>query len=81
MLALANLSDMISNAFEELAPHKVCKYIFDLSNAFNHFYHETKILSEADETKKKGYIALISLTKEVLGTCIDLLGIEAPERM
>ena len=81
MLALANLSDMIATAYEELAPHKVCKYIFDLSNAFNHFYHETKILSEADETKKKGYIALISLTKEVLGTCIDLLGIEAPERM
>ena len=81
MLALANLSEVIDNAFAETAPHKVCKYIYDLSNAFNHFYHETKILAEADKAKKESYIALISLAKDVLVTCIDLLGIEAPERM
>ncbi len=81
MLALANLSDVIESAFNETAPHKICKYIYDLSNAFNHFYHETKILSESDSVKKEGYIALINLTKDVLVTCIDLLGIEAPERM
>ncbi len=81
MLALANLSEVIDNAFAETAPHKICKYIYDLSNAFNHFYHETKILTEADKTKKESYIALINLTKDVLVTCIDLLGIEAPERM
>ena len=81
MLELTKFTEMIDSALEESAPHKVCKFIYDLSNAFNHFYHETKILSEEDETKKKGYIALINLTKDVLGTCIDLLGIEAPERM
>ncbi|MGN0375733.1 MAG: arginine--tRNA ligase [Butyrivibrio sp.] len=81
MLALSNLSEVIDSAFYETAPHKICKYVYDLSNAFNHFYHETKILSEQNEGRKKGYIALISLTKDVLVTCIDLLGIEAPERM
>lgn len=81
MLALANLSEVIDNAFAETAPHKICKYIYDLSNAFNHFYHETKILAEADKAKKESYIALINLAKDVLVTCIDLLGIEAPERM
>lgn len=81
MLALSNLSDVIENAFNETAPHKICKYIYDLSNAFNHFYHETKILSESDVVKKEGYIALINLAKNVLITCTDLLGIEAPERM
>ena len=48
---------------------------------FNKFYHETKILSEEDEEKRSGYIALLGLTKRVLETCIDLLGFEAPERM
>ena len=81
MLSLSNLSEVIDSAFYETAPHKICKYVYDLSNAFNHFYHETKILSEQNEERKKGYIALISLTKDVLVTCIDLLGIEAPERM
>ena len=36
---------------------------------------------ETDEEKKAGYIALLSLSKRVLETCIDLLGFEAPERM
>lgn len=81
MLELTKLSDVMDSAFADTAPHKICKFIYDLSNAFNHFYHETKILSEEDEAKKKGYIALIDLTKNVLVTCIDVLGIEAPERM
>ena len=79
--ATAEGRTVIENAAEELAPHKICSYVYDLSNAYNRFYHETKILSEEDENKKKGYIALIKLTKDVLETCVDLLGIEAPERM
>lgn len=81
MIILTGLSGVIDQAFEELAPHKICKFVYELSNGFNHFYHETQILSESDPVKKNGYIALINLTKNVLLTCIDLLGIEAPERM
>ena len=72
---------IIENAAEELAPHKICSYVYDLSNAFNRFYHETKILAEEDQTKKAGYIALINLTINVLEQCIDLLGFSAPDRM
>lgn len=81
MLEITKVKDVIENAAEELAPHKICSYTYDLSNEFNRFYHETKILVEEDEKKKKGYIALIHLTKSVLETCIDLLGFEAPEKM
>lgn len=81
MLEIAKYNDMINTVYEEIAPHKICSYIYDVANAFNKFYHETKILAEEDEAKKAGYIALLSLTKTVLETCIDLLGFEAPERM
>lgn len=81
MLEISKANEVIENAAKELAPHKICSYIYDLSNAFNRFYHGTKILAEEDEAKKKGYIALISLTKRVLETGIDLLGFEAPDRM
>ncbi len=80
-LALVKFQEVVNNAYIENAPHKICQYIYDVSNAFNGFYHDTKILSETDEDKKKGYIALISLAKDILLTCIDLLGIECPERM
>lgn len=81
MLELSKYSAAIRGAYEETAPHKVCAYIYDLANAFNHFYHETKIMSEADEKKQAGYICLLELTKRVLEQCIDLLGFSAPDRM
>ncbi len=81
MLALAGFNAMIAGAVEELAPHRVCAYIYDLSNAFNRFYHETKILTETNEKTQEGWIALLMLTKDVLEACIELLGFAAPERM
>ena len=81
MLELSKFHGMMEASFEELAPHRICAYIYDLANAFNHFYHETKILTEEDETKKASWIALLKLTREILETCIDLLGFSAPERM
>ena len=81
MLEIAKYNEVMENAYQDLAPHKICAYIYDLANAFNRFYHETKILSEEDEAKKKSYIALLILAKEVLESCIGVLGFEAPERM
>ena len=81
MLALSGYNTSIEAAYDETAPHKICAYIYNLANAFNHFYHETKILGEEDEAKKAGWIALLTLTRDVLETAIDLLGFSAPERM
>ncbi|MBQ9387748.1 MAG: arginine--tRNA ligase [Lachnospiraceae bacterium] len=80
-LLLSRMSEALEGACTEYAPNRVCQYIYEISNAFNSFYHETKILAEADENKKTGYIALLKLTERVLSQCINLLGFEAPERM
>ena len=81
MLELAKFNGVMENAFSELAPHKICAYIYDLANAFNHFYHDTKILAEADADVQASYIRMLELTKDVLETSIDVLGFAAPERM
>ncbi len=81
MLEISKFNGMMETAFEEKAPHKVCAYIYDLANAFNHFYHETKIIGEQDEMVQAGYIKLLGLTKKALELCIRVLGFEAPERM
>lgn len=80
-MQLAAFTAAVSGACEELAPHKICAYIYDLANAFNRFYHETRILTEEKEEKKAGWVALLLLTGDVLETCIDMLGFSAPERM
>lgn len=81
MLVLSRFNAMMENAYEEKAPHKICAYIYELANAFNGFYHETKILSEEDPQVQASYIGLLVLTKNILETCIDVLGFSAPDRM
>ena len=46
MLALSGFGAMMENAYEETAPHKICSYIYELANAFNSFYHDTKRSSD-----------------------------------
>lgn len=81
MLELTRFNAMMENAYEETAPHKVCSYIYDLANALNHFYHETKIMAEEDEAVQASYVRLLTLTRRTLEVCIDVLGFSAPDRM
>ena len=78
---LCRFPEAIAAAYAELAPHKICSYIYDLSDKFNHFYHNTRILAEEDEAKKAGWLSLLQLTHRVLSVCVDLLGFAAPEWM
>ncbi len=81
MIELGRFNGVIENAYEEKAPHKICGYIYDLANAFNHFYHETRILAHEDAQQKASWIRLLTLARDVLETSIDLLGFSAPEQM
>ncbi len=81
MLEAVRFNGLIAEAFEETAPHKVCAYLYDIANAFNRFYHGTKILAEEDAERRAGYIQLLKLCKGIMETCIDVLGFSAPERM
>ena len=81
MIQLAGFNAMMESACEESAPHKVCAYLYDLANAFNKFYHETKILSEEDKERRDSLLSLLMLTLGVLETCINVLGFSAPDRM
>ncbi len=81
MLELSKWNSVMETAFLESAPHKICAYIYDLANAFNRFYHGTKIMAEEDKAVQASYIRLLELTKAVLESGISVLGFSAPERM
>ena len=80
-LELCRFGEIIETAFAETAPHKICQYMADLADAFNNFYLENKIIAEEDACKQASFISLITLTKEILDTCMDLLGMESPQHM
>lgn len=81
MMELGKFNETIRGAYEELAPHKICSYIYSLSDAFNTFYHDNKIMAEEDKEKQAGFINLLNITKTALEKAIDILGFEAPDRM
>ena len=81
MMTLAGFVPMLCGAWKDLAPHRICAYIYQAANDFNKFYHETKILTEEDDDRKRGYVALIMLTLRILETAVDILGFEAPDMM
>ena len=81
MLQLAKYNEVLENSFAETAPHKICQFIYELSDVFNKFYNSVSILKEEDKARQASYIRLITLTKGVLEVCVDVLGFEAPERM
>ncbi|MDD6794646.1 MAG: arginine--tRNA ligase [Clostridiaceae bacterium] len=81
MLQLVKFNDAVELSYRECAPHKICEFIYELSNNFNKFYNDTRILTEEDENKKNSWLALIKLVENVLEQCLDLLGMESVEKM
>ena len=81
MLSVTKFGPAMEAALKTASPNQICAYIYELAGCVNKFYHETRILTEENEDLKAGYIALIGLAKNVLETCIDLLGFSAPEKM
>ena len=80
-LLAGSLGARVEAALKSQEPAFVAKYCFELSQAFNNFYHKHHILSEADAVRKEFLLALCAIVEKQLVNALDLLGIEAPERM
>jgi len=65
----------------ESAPHFIAELAFGLAQAFSGFYQNCPILPEKDEAVRASRLALAQTTLRQLLMCLDVLGIEAPERM
>jgi arginyl-tRNA synthetase len=81
MIAITKFSPSLETALKSSAPNLICAYIYELAGCVNKFYHETRILTEEDKDLQAGYISLIALAKNILETCIGILGFSAPEKM
>lgn len=80
-LLLTEFPDHFANALQHYTPHILCDYVFKLAQAFSTFYGQCHILSEPDEALRSSRLALCAATVRMIETCLDLLGIEIPDRM
>jgi arginyl-tRNA synthetase len=80
-LALLGFGSAVHEVADTLQPHRLCTYLFALSTAFSTFYEQCPVLKAATDDERRARLALADLTARVLARGLDLLGIEAPERM
>ena len=80
-MQLGRVSQTITDAFTEKAPHKLCQFIYELSNDFSAFYRDNHILKEDDKARQSSWISLLELTERELVTLCRLIGFDAPDRM
>ncbi len=78
---LADFENVAKKAFEDLRPHIIANYANELAQKFNEFYHDCQVIVEEDEELSKARVLLSIATKQVLRNSLELLGIDAPERM
>lgn len=75
------LADVVRGAVAALEPAVVAKWAFQLAQRFNIFYHNHHILSEQNHSRRALLVAITSVVRRQLIRALDVLGIEAPERM
>ena len=77
---IGSFNKSILSAMRRNEPHIVTRFVLDLAQAFNKFYHDNPILVE-DEELRKARLALVAATRQTLENGLGILGMHAPERM
>ena len=80
-LELLGLGGVVASVAETLQPHRLCTYLFSVATRFNTFFDQCPVLKAEDVATRHSRLALADLTARVLARGLDLLGIEAPDRM
>ena len=79
--AIYNFPKIVNDAAETYNPALIANYVYDLTKEYNQFYHDYSILNTENKPVRDFRLALSKSTAQVIRTALDLLGIEAPERM
>jgi arginyl-tRNA synthetase len=77
---LADFPDKVKQALNDLEPSILTRYLVDLAQDFNRFYHEHPILVD-DVSVRSSRLALVQATKLTLSNGLYLIGLHAPERV
>ena len=79
-LLLSRFGEVVEVVANDLTPHKLCTYLYELAGAYSVFYEQCPVLRSTGEVRGSR-LALCAATRRVLGRGLDLLGIDAPDRM
>jgi arginyl-tRNA synthetase len=75
---LTEYPEVVNQAVEEMMPHHICGYLYELAQTFNRFYENTRVIGAEQETDR---LTLVSAYAGILASGLNLLGITAPDSM
>jgi arginyl-tRNA synthetase len=75
---LTDFPTIVAEATERRAPHALPIYAIRVADDFHRFYHDLRVVGSDEEAFR---LALCGATQKVIARCLDLIGVEAPERM
>lgn len=78
---ISNFSRVVRQSAEDLRPHYICSYTYDLATAFNNFYERHRVINAETNELRDFRLGLVKTTKTVLGKCLELMGMHIIEKM
>jgi len=78
---IMRFNTVVRNSLNDTKPHYICNYVYDLVTTFNLFYEKVPVLKTEDVSVRNFRLTLVDATREVLKTCLNLIGMETPEKM
>jgi len=80
-LQLLQYNNVLRETVRNLEPHRLCTWLFELTEAFNAFYQSCPVLRVKDEVTKQSRLRLTNITRRVIMDALEILGIESPQQM
>lgn len=80
-MALLRFGDVVAAVGDELEPHRLCAYLFDLASTYSSFYEECPVLKAPTTQLRESRLALCALTLRVMVAGLELLGVRSPAQM
>ena len=81
LLTMLDLKRMIKRSFENSSVNEICEYLYKVTNLYNNFYAENKVLTEKNEIVRSSWLALTKLIFDNNQYLLNILGINIPEKM
>ena len=81
LIAMLDLKRIIKRSFENYSLNEICEYLYKITNLYNNFYAENKVLTEKNKDKQTSWLSLTKLIFNNNKFLLDILGINIPEKM
>lgn len=81
MISLLNINNVLNKSFESYSLNDICEHLYKITNIYNNFYYQNRILTETDKEKRESWLTLTKIVYDNNSKMLNILGINIPERM